>query len=360
MRFANLGQLARKHLISSVTEEVYLRSGVDRTRPTAIHAMVTYRCNSRCRYCAFWSDAKYESQDEMSIEQWKAALASLKEFIGGFFVELSGGEPLMKEDFIELPRFCHASGISWGITTNGLGLNEQRAEQLVACRPFNTNLSVEATDPKIHDDLRGISGAFARTVRAIDLLRKEREAQGANFPIIVKPTVNVRNFQRLPDLVRWAKDRGAVVNLQPLERWTDDTNGLWINADRERDLQAVVAELLVMKARGAPILNSEKVLNLLPAHFRGETAPREVLPCRIGMRNFFIRPNGDVTLCFNFKPIGNMKTQTAREVWYGADAKQRRRETVACERLCLYTCLSGKTLRDKTRMAFQLLRNRGR
>ena len=172
--------------------------------------------------------------------------------------------------------------------------------------------------------------------------------------------MNVRNFQRLPDLVRWARDLGAVVNLQPLEHWTDDTNGLWINADREGDLQAVVAELLVMKANGYPILNSDIVLNLLPAHFRGESAPREVLPCRIGMRNFFIKPNGDVTLCFSLKPIGNMKTQSAREIWYSAAAQERRRESVACERLCLFTCLSAKTLRDKARMAFQLLKHRRR
>jgi hypothetical protein len=110
-----------------------------------------------------------------------------------------------------------------------------------------------------------------------------------------------------------------------------------------------------MKAAGAPILTGEAVLNMLPAHFRGERAPRETLPCRIGMRNFFIHPNGDVRLCFKFPPIGNLKNNTPRAIWYGTTGKNQRKKTLTCEELCLFTCLSQKTMRDKARIALQLL-----
>ena len=110
-----------------------------------------------------------------------------------------------------------------------------------------------------------------------------------------------------------------------------------------------------MKRAGAPILNSELLLNLWPNHFRREKAPREAMPCRIGMRNFFIRSDGRVEVCWNFPPIGNVRTQTAREIWYGKDGTQRRQETVACETLCLFTCLSQKNLGDKVKMGLKLL-----
>ena len=117
--------LARKHIASSVVEPLYLRTGLDKTKPTAIHAMVTHRCNSRCQYCSFWSDSKDDPSEEMTIDQWKNALNGLKEFLGkGYFVEFSGGEPFVKKDFLELPRYCDANGIRWGVTTNGLLIDE--------------------------------------------------------------------------------------------------------------------------------------------------------------------------------------------------------------------------------------------
>lgn len=79
------------------------------------------------------------------------------------------------------------------------------------------------------------------------------------------------------------------------------------------------------------------------------------MPCRIGMRNYFIRSDGRVEMCWNFPPIGNVRTQTAREIWYGKEGAERRKETVACETLCLFTCLSQKNLSDKFKMGLKLL-----
>jgi Iron-sulfur cluster-binding domain len=77
------------------------------------------------------------------------------------------------------------------------------------------------------------------------------------------------------------------------------------------------------------------------------------------MRDFFIRTNGDVEVYF-FLPIGNIKEQAAREIWYGPKAQEIRKQTVACERLCLSTCLSQKTLVDKVKMGLQLAKRRPR
>ncbi len=74
------------------------------------------------------------------------------------------------------------------------------------------------------------------------------------------------------------------------------------------------------------------------------------------MRDFFIRTNGDIEVCFFYPPIGNIKENSAREIWYGPKAQEIRRQTVECDRLCLYTCLSQKTLKDKFKMGMTLLK----
>jgi hypothetical protein len=78
------------------------------------------------------------------------------------------------------------------------------------------------------------------------------------------------------------------------------------------------------------------------------------------MRDFFIRTNGDIEVCFFYPPIGNIKEQSARDIWYGPKAQEIRRQTVECDRLCLYTCLSQKTLTDKVKMGLTLLSHQRR
>jgi hypothetical protein len=50
-----------------------------------------------------------------------------------------------------------------------------------------------------------------------------------------------------------------------------------------------------------------------------------------------------------------VRTQTAQEIWRGKEGVGRRKETVACETLCLFTCLSQKNLSDKIGMGLKLL-----
>ena len=114
---------------------------------------------------------------------------------------------------------------------------------------------------------------------------------------------------------------------------------LWVEAPEIAELENVVERLIKMQQAGAPILTPPTILRLFPDHFREKKAPAEVMPCRIGLRDFFIRTNGDVEVCVHYPPIGNIRKQSAREIWYGPKAQEIRRQTVVCDRLCLRTYL---------------------
>lgn len=357
MDVRRLGHLAIKHTRNAVSEDLYLRSrgGADFTRPTMIYGMVMERCNYKCRYCDYWRFDEYNP--EMTIDEWRRALSSLKDFIGQYHIEFSGGEPFMKKGFLELIEWCHANDIGWGVTTNGSAFSEKIVKRVVAAVPFNVNVSIDAHVAEIHDDARGIDGSLERITKGLGRLIDERARAGLDFPIIIKSVVHELNFRILPDMVRWVQALGpTVINFQPVDRGTDGGPvDLWIGEENIAELERVAAELIRMKRAGAPILNAEHILGVWGKHFRGERAPPETLPCLVGLRNYFIRTNGDVEVCWFFPPIGNVRTQSAREIWGSYEAKQRRRETTSCDRLCLFTCLSQKTLRDKVRMGFTLI-----
>ncbi len=355
MNVSNLLTLGLSHTRNAVAQAVYLNHGYDMTRPVTFHALVNERCNCKCRHCDYWRQASYVP--EMSIGQWRTALMSIKEFAGPFSISFSGGEPFMKKGFIDLLRFCHDNGIHAGVTTNGALLNERNVPEIVAARPFNLSISVDSHIAEVHDHVRGMNGLMGRVQRGLALLRQEQERQGISFPIIIKPTVMSLNFRTLPELVDWALTSGATaVNFQPLGRWTPETDKeLWIETADLPELDQVMERLIAMKKAGAPIMNSEEVLSLMSASFREEKASAKHLPCRIGMQEMYIRPDGEVRLCFHFPSIGNLATQSAREIWTGQKAASVRAATVKCDKLCLLTCLSHKSLANRISQAVTLL-----
>jgi len=355
MKVTELARMGLNHSRNALAESLYIKSGVDFTRPVTFHALVNERCNCKCRHCEYWRQAEYIP--EMSIEEWQKTLLSIKEFVGRFSVNFSGGEPFIKKGFIDLLRFCRDNDILAGVTTNGALLNEKNVQALVAARPFNLNISLDSTTAAVHDYVRGMTGLFERIVRGIGLLKAEQHKQGVTFPIIVKPTVMSANFRELPEIVRWAEKIGATaVNFQPLGRWTPETyDELWIEEKEMAEFERVIERLVEMKRAGSPIMNSEEILRLMPASFREEKASPEHLPCRIGLHEFYIRPDGEVKLCFHFPSIGNTTRESAREIWTGAKAKKIREATIKCDKLCLLTCLSQKSLVNKASQALTIL-----
>ncbi|WZO96402.1 radical SAM protein [Isosphaeraceae bacterium EP7] len=358
MNLATLSRLAFKHTRNHIAEAVYLKSGYDATKPITFYGLVNERCNVACRYCEYWRLPTYEK--EMSIEQWQNALLSIKDFVGEFSISFSGGEPFIKPGFLDLMKFCYQNGIHSSVTTNGSALTQKNAAKLCDAHPFALNVSCDAPNAEVHDYLRGYPGLFKKLTDGIKYVREERDRRGLDFPIIIKPTIGKKNYKYLPDMVEFAQNVGATcVNFQPMDRWTEETyDELWIENDEMDDLQKVVDIMIEQKRAGAPILTSELVIGLLPAHFREEKAPTDVMPCRVGMRDFFIRTNGNIEVCFFYPPIGNIKESSAKEIWHGAKAQEIRKQTVGCERLCLYTCLSQKTISDKVKMGITLLKTK--
>lgn len=354
----NFFLLGLKHTFSAFAEKAYLSAGFDATRPVSFYGLVNERCNMKCLSCPYWRQETYA--DEMSIEQWQTALRSVKDFVGRFSISFSGGEPLLKPGMIDLLAWCGKNGISAGITTNGFLLNQANVKRIVAAKPFNINLSLDAPNAALHNRLRGCATSFERATDGIRYLVEERRSQHISFPITIKPTVSSANFRLLPEMVQFAASLGGLsVSPQPIGPWTQEASEqLWIRDGEIEEFERVIEQLIAMRRQGAPILAPESALRLMVDHFRGKQAPRSTLPCRVGMRNFIIHTNGDVNVCYEgFPSIGNLREKSAREIWYSHQARKVRKATVQCEKLCLSTCVSQKTIFNKVGMAMRLLKS---
>jgi hypothetical protein len=147
---------------------------------------------------------------------------------------------------------------------------------------------------------------------------------------------------------------------QPISDWgTKEIENLWIQ-DIDA-LHSVVEEIVAMKAQGYPILSADWHIRDWVRHFKKEpnvvsTDPDDV-QCWVGITTVVIKTDGTVVNCHTLDPIGDLKHQSVRDIWYGEVGKQRRAETVKCTIACSENCNIKRSVWQNVQGAMRLLRN---
>jgi len=372
MDIESLAKLGVKHVKNHVAQSLYLNSGVNWTTPTTFCGLVTHQCNLYCGFCFDRKDV--DPSKEMSLEQWQHALLSIKEMVGNYFISFSGGEVMVMKWFPDLLQFCADNGIKGGVLTNGTAITAKTAPRLVGANPFEISLSIDGPTALIHDRIRGRERAFEMVMRAVRVFREERDRQDKRFPIIIRCVINRINLEHLTAMPQLVEDIGATaIVFQPVDMITDKVmpewqrntgassnllrDNFWIGEDQLELLDRTVDELISLKASGAPIMSTERDLLLMRNHFSGERPANMKRTCTVSLRNFFIQPNGDVQFCHDWPAIGNLRKQSAKEIWTGEYAEDLRKKSLHCEKQCLVNCSAQRTLLEKASMALHLLKN---
>ncbi len=371
MKLGDLATFGLKHIQNHSAQSLYLHTGVNWTTPTNFCGLVTHQCNLFCGFCFDRKDV--DPAKEMGLAEWQQALLSIKELVGEYFISFSGGEVMLMKWFPELLKFCADNGIKGGVLTNGTAINEKNAELLVAANPFELSVSADGPNEEIHDHIRGYKGSFEKVKRALILFREERERQQKQFPIIVRCVINRINLPHLPDMIQLVEEVGATsIIFQPVHEISDKvmwgwqkfantenssfTENFWVQESEFGELDRITDHLISLKKNNAPIMNTERDLKLIPYHFKRTTPTQLSRVCTVSLRNFFIQPNGDVQFCHDWPPIGNLRVQSAKEIWQSEHAESLRKQSIHCDKQCLVNCSTQRTLLEKAEMALHLLR----
>ena len=188
------------------------RSAAER-RPIVVWN-ITRTCNLRCVHCYTDSEAK-RYLDELSTEQCKGVLTDLTDFKVPA-VLFSGGEPLIRPDLFELAAFARTRGLHVVLSTNGTLIDQRVAQQLRALRFSYVGISLDSAIPAIHDEFRGVKGAFERTMRGF------RHCVAAGQKVGLRLTLTrqtLSNLDRIFDFIEDEKiDRACFYHLCPAGR----------------------------------------------------------------------------------------------------------------------------------------------
>ena len=163
----------------------------------------TTRCNFHCRHCG--SDCGIvQSQKDMPLEDFLAAIDTIpvQDRARNFCVVLTGGEPLLRPDILEIGRELRSRGLLWGIVSNGWFYDDAMHLKLMDAGMGAVTVSLDGLEAS-HDWMRGVPGSYKRAVRAIEAFARDPRL---NSDVVT--CVNRRNLKELPEIFDLLKNKG--------------------------------------------------------------------------------------------------------------------------------------------------------
>ncbi|GGU05201.1 radical SAM protein [Sulfodiicoccus acidiphilus] len=227
-----------------------MREARGRKLPLIAGHKLLYSCNLKCRMCPFW---RRKDEKLLSLQEEVRMMNALAD-AGVLFMGFEGGEPFLRRDLPEVLRESHER-FHTSLVTNGVMLKERFPE----VRRYLENLFVSLDGiGEVHDKIRGVEGAFKKTVEGIRMAKDYVETT-------VNVTLGSDNLHQATEMVRLVEELGVSVSFQVAY---DYSTAEKMSPEKER-LREVLTALLRMKLEGAPIVNSKEYFEAILSSWYG-------------------------------------------------------------------------------------------
>ncbi len=260
-------------------------------KPWAISIEVTHNCTANCDHCDKGDHIPNEKQ--ATAEEYYKIYDEIRPLV----VQISGGEPLLRKDILDIVRiFSHPGHLPYIVfVTNASLLTVEKYDQLKEAGVHEFSISLDFPDER-HDKNRHIPGLFKHLSDLIPKLT----ARGNN-DITLITAVTRENYPFLLDNLRVAGEWGARLNLSMYTAGRTNNKDLLITS--KEDLAAfriIIDKLIEAKKNGACMFSSDAVLNRYYEFFeRGSYADG----CKAGIRSLVVNPDGSICPCAMKKDV---------------------------------------------------------
>jgi radical SAM protein len=154
---------------------------------------ITQSCDLACKHCRAAAQP-IAHPDELTTAEGKALIDQIADMHIPIFV-FTGGDPLKRKDVFELIRYAADKKVSVAVTPSATPLLTREAMfKMKEAGLVRLGISLDGSTPEIHDTFRGLPGAYARTIQAIEW------ANEAGIPVQVHTTISRHNAKDLDNL----------------------------------------------------------------------------------------------------------------------------------------------------------------
>ena len=278
--------------------------------PLWLLAELTYRCPLQCPYCSNPLDYA-QHQTELSTEEWCDVFDQARE-MGAVQLGFSGGEPLVRQDLEQLIKHAHSLGFYTNLITSGMGLNQQRIENLKNVGLDHIQVSFQASDPVVNNALAGSKHAFEQKYEMCKLIKQY------NYPMVLNFVIHRHNIDQVEQIIQLCIELEAdTVELAIYQFYG------WAFLNRQGLLptqeQLIKAEQITNQYREKLRLANHpcKLIFVVPDYY--EERPKA---CMNGWGKIFftVTPDGTALPCHAARQLPiqfpNVREQPLAEIWY--------------------------------------------
>jgi MoaA/NifB/PqqE/SkfB family radical SAM enzyme len=337
-----------KNLNNSIKVNLSSTWGLNLSKPLQVSIMPNRRCNARCLMCTCWE----EKNDYLDSNDIIKSLKELRKWLGrNFFVQISGGEPLIFKGIYDIFSFCEDNDIICKISTNGISLTEKTCDKIIQSKLRFLSVSLDSHLPEIHDKFRGVEKTFERALKGINYLAKNGNLTLGISTIIMRDNIStlcdsVDFFLKLPIHRLLFQPIGIWTADIPVEKWPEFE--YWI---KDKDaLNKFEEYLLLKKKEDTRIMNTERDIKEWSVYFNDPNSQLDynVKKCNVGYDRISIDYKGDIQIgCGILGNSGNIKQDNLKDAWNSSSSKKMRQEMMNCTYPCAYNCYKTMTLQEK-------------
>ena len=304
--------------------------------PFMVSYSITTKCNLKCKHC-YSESVDQAAPDELSTAEAFQLMDDLSKWGIGLLV-IDGGEPLCREDMLDVVKYATSKGIRTTLGSNGTLIDEVLAGKMLDAGVRAVAISVDGADAQTHDFFRGISGAFEQTLRGAEACKN------ASLPFQFNTVIRKETLSQLKGMLRLAVDSGAnaaeFFDLVAAGRAKRECKEQVLSHDERKQAMEWLAQVqedcpIVIRVPACPmypVLLQQK--HIQPKHFLMEMLQR--VPyygrgCAAGMPMGYVmvKSNGEVNPCMLLQvKLGNIREQNIVSIWENSPvlAKLRQRE----------------------------------
>lgn len=282
------------------TQDFFANYFNDKPQLTSLHIEIISKCNERCLHCYIPHENKFS---KIEAELFYNILKQCKD-MKLLHLTLSGGEPMLHENFCEFLKKCREYNLSVNILSNLTLLNEQIIEEMKANPLLGVQVSLYSMDAKIHDEITQVEGSFEITQKAILTIIEN------DIPLKISCPILKQNKDSYVDVIKWAKKHKILVgnDYVILARYNHTIQ----NLDHRLSINEVKNVIYDIAKNDTEYINELRV----EAEKKMNISANEYV-CSVCSSSICIADNGNVHPCAGWQDytVGNIKDTSLREIW---------------------------------------------
>ena len=327
------------NIVSRITRHTKLSvqaaSHRKRQTPPFMIVFINSICNLTCEHCFYWKELN--KRNDLSFEEFEKLSLELGDFEN---LNLSGGEPFIRKEFADICElFINNNKVkNIYVPTNGYFTDrtEKALRQLMKNKTlelFVCEISLDGM-PEYHNRFRGNPQSFAKAMETYEMLARLNE-EDPRFRIHSNTVAMSENMDEIWQLTEYLHDNCPRIEHHNLAIIRGDRKNPSLQGpqlQKYKELYRHVAEVWSDREKvrfGAsvePMLQWAKVKTI-------ETES-QFIPCKAGVLTGVVYANGDVSVCEQHFPLGNLRNNSFFEIWDSEEATKLREQIRAKQCYC--------------------------